>query len=102
MVFADVDPLTGAGRDAVLIDVADAAARGLGDGDRVRLTSDVGSMDGTLHVTRLPHRTLQVMWPEGNVLIAQAPERREPASEIPDYNAVVTLERLDAIGTVEA
>ena len=42
---------------------------------------------------RLPARTLQVHWPEGNVLIAGGPDRREPLSKVPDYNAVVTVER---------
>jgi predicted molibdopterin-dependent oxidoreductase YjgC len=48
MVFADTDPLTGAGRDAVYIDVDDAAALGAADGARVRLTSAAGALDGRL------------------------------------------------------
>jgi predicted molibdopterin-dependent oxidoreductase YjgC len=97
MVYAEVDPLTGAGRDAVYIDEADAAALGAEEGDRVRLTSDAGSFDGRLKVVRLPARTLQVHWPEGNVLISGAPTDREPASKVPDYNAVVLLELLDPL-----
>jgi anaerobic selenocysteine-containing dehydrogenase len=92
MVLADTDPLTGASRDAVYIDQAEALALGLRDGDRVRLRSDVGELVGRLKVVRLPARTLQVHWPEGNVLIADGPDRREPHSRVPDYNAVVTLE----------
>ena len=45
------------------------------------------------HLVRLPARSLQVHWPEGNVLVPAAPEHREPGSHVPDYNAVVTLER---------
>ncbi|QGG96449.1 molybdopterin-dependent oxidoreductase [Actinomarinicola tropica] len=101
MVWSDTDPLTGAGRHAVFIDEADAARLGLAQGDRVRLASDVGSFDGTVHLARLPHRTLQVMWPEGQALIGHGSAHREPASAIPDYNAVVTLEPLGAVGTVE-
>lgn len=97
MVQAQVDPLTGARRDAVYIDEADAAALGALDGDRVRLTSDAGSFEGRLRVVRLPARTLQVHWPEGNVLIGGAPEQREPTSLVPDYNAVVIVELLDPI-----
>ena len=97
MVQAEVDPLTGATRDAVYIDEADAAALGAIDGDRVRLTSDAGSFEGRLRVVRLPARTLQVHWPEGNVLIGGGPERREPASKVPDYNAMVIVELLDPI-----
>ena len=91
MVFAETDPLTGAARDAVYIDEADAAALGLADGDRVRLTSESGEYVGRVKLARLPHRTLQVHWPEGNVLIASGPAHREPGSKVPDYNAVVTL-----------
>jgi predicted molibdopterin-dependent oxidoreductase YjgC len=93
MVQSQVDPLTGAARDAVLIDAGDAAALGLSAGDPVMLRSDVGAFAGTVALSRLPTRTLQVHWPEGNVLIAGRPDRREPASKVPDYNAVVTLER---------
>jgi anaerobic selenocysteine-containing dehydrogenase len=94
MVHAAVDPLTGAGRDAVMIDEADAIALGVAAGDRVRLRSETGTFDGTVTPARLPARTLQVHWPEGNVLIAGGPDRREPASKVPDYNAVVTVEPL--------
>jgi molybdopterin-dependent oxidoreductase alpha subunit len=97
MVYAEVDPLTGAGRDAVYIDESDAAALGAIEGTRVRLTSDTGSYDGHLKVVRLPSKTLQIHWPEGNVLIGGSPADREPASKVPDYNAVVTVEVLDPV-----
>jgi len=96
MVFATVDPLNGAGRDDVLIDEGDAARLGLGDGDRLRLRNDVGTFDGTARLVRLPSRTLQVHWPEGNVLLPSGPEHREPGSQVPDYNAVVWVEPLPA------
>jgi molybdopterin-dependent oxidoreductase alpha subunit len=92
IVFKEDDPLTGAGRDAVFIDEADASALGLEEGAGVRLTSSTGHYDGRLRLVRLPARTLQVHWPEGNVLIPAGPEHREPGSRVPDYNAVVTLE----------
>jgi molybdopterin-dependent oxidoreductase alpha subunit len=94
MVHAAVDPLTGTGRDAVYIDAADARALGARDGARVRLRSEVGTFDGQLKVVRLPARSLQVHWPEGNVLIADGSQHREPHSKVPDYNAVVTVEVL--------
>ncbi len=94
MVHAEVDPLTGAGRDAVYIDEADAAALGAVAGTRVRLTSATGTYDGRCKIVRLPTRSLQVHWPEGNVLIASGPGQREPASKVPDYNAIVTVEVL--------
>jgi molybdopterin-dependent oxidoreductase alpha subunit len=94
MVHGTVDPLTGAGRDAVMMDPTDAAAMGVGAGDRVVLRSPTGSYQGTVTLVRLPARTLQVHWPEGNVLIAGGADRREPMSKVPDYNAVVTVERV--------
>jgi molybdopterin-dependent oxidoreductase alpha subunit len=92
MVFGATDPLTGAGRDAVFIDQSDAAELGIRDGYGVRLRSDTGSYEGTARLVRLPARTLQVHWPEGNVLVAAGPQHREPGSGIPDYNAIVTIE----------
>ena len=92
MVMAPTDPLTGAGRDAVYIDRHDAGVIGVGDGDRVTLTSEGGRFEGRAKLVRLPARTLQVHWPEGNALLSAGPSQREPQSRIPDYNAVVTLQ----------
>jgi predicted molibdopterin-dependent oxidoreductase YjgC len=94
MVFSEVDPLTGAGRDAVYVDAADAARLGVVEGDAVRLSSQSGTMTATVKVVRLPSRTVQVHWPEGNVLLAGGPDRREPQSKVPDYNTVIRIERL--------
>jgi len=94
MVYAAHDPLNGAHRDDVLMDAGDAAALGIADGDQVRLRSEAGQLDGRVKLTRLPAQTLQVHWPEGNVLIPSGPAHRESASQVPDYNAVVTVERL--------
>lgn len=94
LVFDGTDPLNGAKRDDVLIDERDAAALGLADGAPVTLVSDVGRMDGRLRcVPVLAARTVQVHWPEGNVLIGSGPAHREPRSRVPDYNAVVRIER---------
>jgi molybdopterin-dependent oxidoreductase alpha subunit len=95
MVHAEVDPLTGAGRDAVYLDVADAAALGAVEGSRLRLTSPTGTFEGRAKLVRLPSRSLQVHWPEGNVLIPGGPDHREPRSRVPDYNAVVTVAVLE-------
>jgi molybdopterin-dependent oxidoreductase alpha subunit len=94
MVHGSVDPLTGAERDAVLIDRDDAATLGLADGDRVRLRSATGALEATVRTVRLASGTVQVHWPEGNVLVAAGEANREPGSKVPDYNAVVTLEPL--------
>lgn len=94
MVFAETDPLTGAGRDAVLIDEDDARRLGLAPGAAVRLRSDHGELVGRVRPVRLAAGTLQVHWPEGQVLLGSGPDHREPRSGVPDYNAVVTLEPL--------
>jgi molybdopterin-dependent oxidoreductase alpha subunit len=91
MVFAEVDPLTGAARDAVYLDVDDARGLGVDDGDPVVLRSETGEMHGRAKLVRLPRRSVQVHWPEGNVLLAGGSGAVEPASRIPDYNAVVTI-----------
>lgn len=89
MVQQAVDPLTGAGRDAVLMSDADADALGLSDGSPVCLRSANGSFEG--RVFRAPMRpgNLEVHWPEGNVLLGAAVD---PDSLEPDYNALVTIE----------
>lgn len=94
MIYAQVDPLTGAAREDVYLDEHDARTIGIGPGDRVRLTSATGSFEGSARLVRLAHRSVQVHWPEGNVLLGGSPHEREPQSRIPDYNAVVTIERL--------
>lgn len=94
MVFADSDPLTGAPRDAVYIDEEDASTLGIDNGDPVMLTSETGSMRGTAHLVTLARGSVQVHWPEGNVLIAG--DLSDDASRIPDYNAIVTVERIQS------
>ena len=91
LVYTRTDPLNGAQRDHVLMDPADAADLGLRDDDRITLQSEAGVMSGRVKFARLPRRTLQVHFPEGNVLIGTGPEHREPRSQVPDYNAVVTV-----------
>lgn len=93
MIFNEVDPLTGASRDAVYIDGRDADALNLVEGEQVVLRSDIGSMNARVKIVVLPSRSVQVHWPEGNVLIDAG--INEDASRIPDYNAVVTIEKLN-------
>jgi predicted molibdopterin-dependent oxidoreductase YjgC len=96
MVHERRDALTGAGRDAVLINPVDADRLGLSDGDEVRLRSAAGTLTGRVLRAPLTPGNLQVHWPEGEVLLDRA--RRSPEARMPDYNAVVTVER----ATVEA
>jgi molybdopterin-dependent oxidoreductase alpha subunit len=92
MVQRDEDPLTGARREDVLIAAADAARLGLRDGDAVRLTSRSGSFSGRARFAEMKPGNLEVHWPEGNVLLCR--EEIDIASHEPDYNAIVTVERI--------
>jgi molybdopterin-dependent oxidoreductase alpha subunit len=92
IVQGQVDPLTGARRDAVFMDRGDAARLGLAEGDAVVVRSDSGTLHCRVKLALLPARTVQVHFPEGNVLVAGGPDHREPGSRVPDFNAVVTIE----------
>lgn len=90
MVQESRDPITGALREAVLMNPLDADRLGLSDGAPVTLASAHGSL--RCHVRRAPVTpgNLQVHWPEGEVLIDRT--RRSPQARMPDYNAVVRVE----------
>jgi molybdopterin-dependent oxidoreductase alpha subunit len=102
ILWAKVDPLTGAGRDAVYMDPADASYHGLREGDKVLLRSagagggggGEGEMVGTVRLADLPRRNAQVHWPEGNALLAGGGEHRDSAAGIPEFQTLVTIEAL--------
>jgi anaerobic selenocysteine-containing dehydrogenase len=96
MVQGDRDAHTGADRDAVLINPDDAIALGATEGAPVVLRSDRGEMAARARIAPVTRGTLQVHWPEGAVLLDRA--RRDRASGIPDYTAVVSVE----VGTAAA
>ncbi len=89
MVQERRDALTGAERESVLINRADADRLGLADGTRVVLTSAAGSMRGRVLRAPITPGNLEVHWPEGQVLIDR--RVRSPQAVIPSYNAVVTV-----------
>jgi molybdopterin-dependent oxidoreductase alpha subunit len=91
LIYADVDPLNGAPRDAVLINADDAAALHLMQGDRVELVNERGRYTARVFVADIAPGNVQVHWPEGNHLLPRTP--REASSDTPDYNARVRLER---------
>ncbi len=68
---------------------SDAARLGIVEGGPIELVSTLGRFRGRCRIARVVPGTLQVYWPEGNVLI---PRRLDPASGEPDYNAVVRIE----------
>jgi predicted molibdopterin-dependent oxidoreductase YjgC len=90
IVHDDSDPLTGALRDDVLMAAEDAARLALRAGDTVVLRNEYGRFRGRVKIDRIKPGSLQVHWPEGNVLI---PSGRLDESGAPDYNAVVEVSR---------
>ena len=89
MVWKDVDPLTGAARDALFVAPADATALGVRDGAEVLVRSQYGEMRAHVHLAPIRPGNVQAFFPEANPLFA--PARRDPISGVPDYNAVVEV-----------
>jgi molybdopterin-dependent oxidoreductase alpha subunit len=91
LIYADVDPLNGAPRDAVLMNADDAARLHLRTGDKIALVNDVGRYEGSACLAPIAPGNLQVHWPEGNVIIQRGVV--DKIGGVPDYNAVVRIER---------
>ena len=91
LIYGEVDPLNGAPRDAVLMNEDDAAQMHLRTGDRIALVNDVGRFDGRAFLAPIAAGNLQVHWPEGNVIIPRGVI--DKIGGVPDYNAVVRIER---------
>ena len=94
LIYAEVDPLNGAGRDAVLMNSDDAATLHLIHGDRVALTNSLAQFEGTVFIAPVARGSLQVHWPEGNPLLPRG--ERDTASHTPSYSARVRVTRLVA------
>jgi anaerobic selenocysteine-containing dehydrogenase len=96
MVWSEADHIVGTTRrDAVLVSPEDAARRGLRDGESIVLRSGtpnpgVREFRGVCHLAPVKPGTLQAYWPECNALL---PNRLDPQSKEPDYNAWVTMEK---------
>jgi anaerobic selenocysteine-containing dehydrogenase len=91
MVQERQDALTGAARESVLINSADADRLGLADGDAVTVSSSAGSLPGRIMLAPMASGNVQMHWPEAEVLLDR--RRRSPQARIPDYNAVVRIAR---------
>ena len=91
LIYAEIDPLTGAARDAVLHE----PRRRRRAAPRQRRPRRAGQRARPLRGPRLPRPdragNLQVHWPEGNVLIPRGVV--DPIGGVPDYNALVRVER---------
>lgn len=90
LIYAEIDPITGAGRDAIFMNGEDAGARHLKQGDRIALVNDLGRYEGRVFLADLAPGNLQVMWPEGNVIIRRGVV--DKGGGVPDYNALVRIE----------
>lgn len=91
LIYSEVDPLTGAPRDAVLMNPDDAAAMHLKTGDRLLVVNEVGRFAGRAHLAPLARGTLQIHWPEGNAIIPRGAV--DETGGVPDYNCTVRIER---------
>ena len=92
LIYAEVDPLNGAQRDAVLMNAGDASALHLIHGDRIALVNDIGRYEGRVFLAPLAPGNLQIHWPEGNVIIRRGVI--DPQGGVPAYKASVTVERI--------
>jgi molybdopterin-dependent oxidoreductase alpha subunit len=91
MVQHDRDPLTGANRRDVLMNVEDARRLGISDGDAIQLRSSAGEMAAVCRIAPIAAGNVQAHWPEANVLIARG--LNDPECGIPDFNTEVQISR---------
>jgi anaerobic selenocysteine-containing dehydrogenase len=91
LIYAEIDPLTGAARDAIFMNGEDAGERHLKQGDRIALLNDLGRYEGRVFLADIAPGNLQVMWPEGNVIIRRGVV--DKGGGVPDYNALVRIEK---------
>jgi molybdopterin-dependent oxidoreductase alpha subunit len=91
MVHEDVDPINAAPRDAVLMHPGDLRRLGLREGDPVELVNEHGVLRARVRTAAVAPGTVQVHWPEGNVLVD--PARRSPLAKIPGYKDVAAVVR---------
>ena len=92
LVYAEIDPLNGAPRDAVLMNPDDAARLHLVNRDRVALVNQTGRFEGSVFFAPMASGNLQIHWPEGNLIIRRGVI--DPAGGVPDYNARVRVEKI--------
>ncbi len=91
MVHEDVDPVNAAPRDAVLMNLEDMRRLGLKEGDPVEVVNHQGLLRARVYPASVALGTVQVHWPEGNVLVD--PSLRSPHAKIPGYKDVVAVVR---------
>jgi molybdopterin-dependent oxidoreductase alpha subunit len=90
LIYAEIDPLNGAPRDAVLMNPDDAAKLHLANNDPVTLRNQLGAYQARIHLAPIAPGNLQIHWPEGNVLLPHGIV--DKAGGVPDYNTRVRIE----------
>lgn len=94
MIYGEVDPFNGAGREDVLVSKEDAEALGISEGEAVVVHNKYGRLYGRLRTAPVAAGNMELYWPEGNVLFPSGVY--EPHAGIPEYNVEVKLEKADA------
>ncbi|SFV30320.1 oxidoreductase alpha (molybdopterin) subunit [Devosia crocina] len=86
IIYEETDSYRGkAGRYSVFLSALDMADRGLVEGQRVRVRSEVGEMEGVAVGFDLPKGSVLAYYPEANVLI---PTAVDPRSKTPAFKSV--------------
>lgn len=96
MVQGEFDALLGARREDLLISREDAEALRVEEGDEVLVSNELGSLRRRIRLAPIRPKNVQVYWPEANVLIRRGIV--DPECEMPDYNALVRIERTSPEG----
>jgi molybdopterin-dependent oxidoreductase alpha subunit len=91
LIYAEIDPINGAPRNAVLMNPDDAAGLHLMQNDAVVLKNDLGEYEARVFLAPIAPGNLQVHWPEANHLIRRGVV--DAGGGVPDYNARVSVER---------
>lgn len=89
MILENEDPMTGGSdRHTLFINSHDAETYGFQEGAEVTVISAFGKVECILKYVDVAKGTVQMFWPESNVLI---PTEIDPISGEPDYNVRVSL-----------
>jgi molybdopterin-dependent oxidoreductase alpha subunit len=91
LIYAELDPLNGAPRDAVLMNPEDAAKLHLANHDPITLRNGLGAYEARVFLAPIAPGNLQVHWPEGNVLLPHGVV--DQSGGVPDYNTRVRIEK---------
>lgn len=93
MVYSEVDPLNGAGRYDVLMNVRDGQKLSISEGEGIVVYNGFGVFQGTAKFVEIAQGNIEVHFPEGNFLLPRG--RYEKFAGIPDYNITVYVEKAE-------